>query len=127
MTDQKPRPDMPSEVWIADVSMDPKSEILEIVDDIYGGTKYRRDDLAAPSQWRDMPKSWHVSWMGEDDGAFLCQIKRHDDDLGYLGDITFVSRKSLVSIQQAYNFAVDEVLKEYDVPLPQPPTLKEKI
>ncbi len=76
----------------------------------------KRSDLAPTSQWRDLPKGWHVSWMGEDDGAFLCQIKRHDDDLDYLGDISFVSTKSLKSLRESYNEAVDIILKEYAPP-----------
>ncbi len=59
-----------------------------------------------------IPSGWHVSWLGRDDGSWLCQIQRHDNDLDYISDITFVSRKGGTMVE-AINESVSVILKEY--------------
>lgn len=65
--------------------------------------------------WRDLPNGWHISWLGLEDGKFTCQITRHDSDLDYRSDISFVSCREY-TMQEAYNAAIDTVLNEYNKP-----------
>ncbi len=55
--------------------------------------------------------------MGMDDGAYVCQIKRHDLEGLSCNAITFVSRKAM-SQTEAYRDAVftvmEEMGKDYD-------------
>lgn len=58
----------------------------------------------------EIPNGWHVSWMGYDNGKFLCQITRHDvDENTPENEITFISRTSLRSCAEAIACAIAEI------------------
>lgn len=65
------------------------------------GHGYTPDTIAVKRG--DVPFGWHVSWMGYEEGGFLCQMKQHDvDEHTPENEITFVSRKSLRSCDEAF-------------------------
>jgi len=67
--------------------------------------------------WRPIPNGWHISWFGMDDGKYTCQIKRHDDDLDYISDISFSSSRGYTMLE-AYTAALKPILDAYTLPAP---------
>ncbi len=110
-----PTPDMPDEIWF-EYDQDGLPCAYDVPE--LGTIKYLRSDLAAPSQWRD------ISSCPKPSGRVLLAAKT---PFGYAVQYGHWYSINNTWVYDGYSFGNATTQPDFWQPLPQPPTLKEKI